>query len=78
MTSLNIGFIYCRNCAPGGRAQWVLKDTLHRIERLLELPNPQSFFAPMLEAGVLTEVCFCVISGWVLASFICTGGIRQL
>lgn len=56
LTSVNIGLIYCRDCALGGRGQWVLDETLKRIEQLLELPDPQAFFAPMIAAGILSEV----------------------
>jgi hypothetical protein len=29
---LNIGVIYCQNCAPGGRGAWVLHETVRLSE----------------------------------------------
>ena len=54
--AINIGIIYCQRCAPGGRARWVLAEALRRIEALLELPGPQAFFQPMLEAGAIERL----------------------
>ena len=54
--AVNIGWIYCQNCAPGGRAQWVLDESLRRIEDLLNLTSPTAFFEPMVASGHLHEV----------------------
>jgi hypothetical protein len=53
LPSVNIGLMYCQNCTAGGRAQWVLDESLRRIESLLDLPRPSDFFAPMVASGHL-------------------------
>jgi len=55
ISSLNIGFIYCQNCSHSGRGQWVLDETLRRIEGLLGLPQPESFFQPFVNAGLMDK-----------------------
>jgi hypothetical protein len=53
---VNIGLIYCQGCARGGRAQWVLNEALRRIEALLALDEPSTFFVPMLNSSYLAEL----------------------
>ncbi|KAK3259243.1 hypothetical protein CYMTET_31751, partial [Cymbomonas tetramitiformis] len=43
---LNIGFIYCQNCAVDGRGQWVLQETVDRIEGYLDLENINDVYSP--------------------------------
>jgi hypothetical protein len=53
LPSVNIGYIYCQQCAVGGRSVWVLEEALRRMKALLDLPAPEAFFQPMVDAGVL-------------------------
>jgi len=50
---LNIGVMYCQNCAPNGRSQWVFDETINRIEVILDMDDPTTIWAEDVEQGIV-------------------------